>query len=190
MKTLKFYVAFILVVTLTAISCVKRQQPKKEGIDYDKVNMVWWREDGVLYHNEPSKNTFMPTHDLICIGTDSSLYFYAANFPLGKRLGIRFIDNIQKTGRWVFEEGTYDFYCHKGTYAMYSREEGNDMIDFYTHDGSGWVSIDWISGDKRKFKGRFEMTVYRDPDGAPLEITDGYFYIDMDKLDEEHSSGN
>ncbi len=188
MKTLKTYLVILLAVLTSLSSCKRMEEPEEK----EEVNVVKWKENGVWYHSEDNHWSYMPGGWGVGykIYADSSIYFDGYDNPDYRRIKIRIQGDLLKKGVIHMDQGYYDFYRYSGSYAMYNRQEDYWWVDYYTRPGSGWVSIDWISEDKRKFKGRFEMTVYRDSDGSPLEITDGYFYIDMDKLDEEHSSGN
>jgi len=53
---------------------------------------------------------------------------------------------------------------------------------WYTRPGSGYIRFTYVSPDKRKFKGTFEMTVYHSVTGEEKHITDGHFNINLDKL--------
>jgi len=53
---------------------------------------------------------------------------------------------------------------------------------YYTHNGTGEVNITYLSEDKQKFKGTFQMTVYRETTGETKEITEGHFNINLDTL--------
>ena len=60
---------------------------------------------------------------------------------------------------------------------------------WYTRPGSGYIRFTYVSPDKRKFKGTFEMTVYHSVTGEEKHITDGHFNINLDKL-HEYGMGN
>jgi len=53
---------------------------------------------------------------------------------------------------------------------------------YYTTPGSGYIQIDYVSPDKRRLRGRFEMTLYCDVTGRTKHVTDGHFDLNLDKL--------
>ena len=185
MKTLKWLYAFLSVVMLFTLSCKKTEENPQEE---EEVNVVKWKQNGVWYQSEDQVWSFMPGGWGVSyrIYEDSSMWFKGKDNPDYKQIKIRIQDTMFKEGLIEMGQGHYDFDFVPGSYAMYSQQEDYWWVDYYTRPGSGWVEIEWISEDKRKFKGRFEMTLYNE-EGGSVTLTDGYFNIDMDKLDEEHN---
>jgi len=64
---------------------------------------------------------------------------------------------------------------------------GNDIWEtqyYYTHDGTGTVEITYLSEDKKKFKGTFEMVVYLAGTGKEKHITNGHFNINLETIND------
>ena len=181
MKTIKFISMVLLAFFVLTLSCKRKEVPQEE-----EVNIVKWKQNGVWYQSEDAPISFMPHAWGVSyrIYEDSSMWFAGDDYPDFKGIKIRIQDTVFKEGLIEMGQGHYDFDFVPGSYAMYSQLE-NGWMDYYTRPGSGWVEIEWMSEDKRKFKGRFEMTLYN-YQGRSVTLTDGYFNIDMDKLDEEH----
>lgn len=87
--------------------------------------------------------------------------FYEANFPL--------CDNPNGTSAYLFIEEMDTTGNLAGHY-------------YYTRTGAGYIDLDYVSPDKRRLRGTFEMTVYCDENGRERHITDGHFNLNLDKL--------
>jgi len=99
------------------------------------------------------------------------------------------ISNIS-LGRHDFHQAHYDSCSNSdGTSAVLDIKQTDPdgvvrTYPWYTRPGSGYIRFTYVSPDKRKFKGTFEMTVYHSVTGEEKHITDGHFNINLDKLHE------
>ena len=91
-------------------------------------------------------------------------------------------------GRHDFQQEEYPL-CNNvnGTSAFMVVREADSTgnlshNDYYTRQGSGYIRFDYVSPDKRRFRGTFEMDLYCDLTHRTKHITDGHFNINLDKL--------
>ncbi|GEM_PF-2360119 len=104
------------------------------------------------------------------------------------------ITNLRE-GRHDFQQAHWEScYYSNGTSAFLDVEQTDPdgvvrTYPWYTRPGSGYIQFDYVSPDKKKFKGTFEMTVYHSVTGEEKHITDGHFNINLEKL-HQFGSGN
>ena len=91
-------------------------------------------------------------------------------------------------GRHIFHQADFDI-CGRtsGTCALLGIKQTDPdgvvrTYSWYTRSGSGYIQFDYVSPDKKKFKGTFEMTVYHSVTGEEKHITDGHFNININPL--------
>ncbi len=194
MKTLKILLV-IFSLSLTAVHCKDNlnQNIGDDGLPHGE-NTMYYYVDGKLVI---PKTKHSGIHTLYAIG-----YFTCPNdTPNEGILGIVdsnhlwiFINDLTE-GRHIFQQGHYDFcYMADGMSAFLDVEQTDPdgvvrTYPWYTRPGSGYIRFTYVSPDKRKFKGTFEMTVYHSVTGEEKHITDGHFNINLDKL-HEYGMGN
>lgn len=180
-KTIYYFVLFSTLILLTALSC-KKQTEAEEQLPTGE-NTLYCYVDGNLYIPQYSDG-IPPVPPIYYFGcTDDVSYKLAA-----RDIKIFFHNGINKIGSIVLNQAHYDSCWVLDNHAYYLRKEdvnGTLLTKlYYTHDGSGTVNITYLSEDKRKFKGTFEMTVYHEDTDAEIHITDGHFNINLDTLND------
>jgi len=182
MKTHYLFKIILILAIILNVSCSKEKEAPAE-----EINVVKWKQNGEWHRSEDPYWSEMPNDWGISykIYEDSSSYFSAYDWPDDKHIKIYIQAGMFRTGHINIGIGHYDLYAISGNFAKYCEQVKDKWVDYYTRPGSGWVEIQWMSKDKRKFKGYFEMTLYNEQGGS-VQLTDGYFNIDMDRLDEEH----
>lgn len=180
-KTIYYFVLFSTLMLLTALSCKKQIEPEEQLPSGE--NTMYYYVNGELYIPKDSNigGWYAPAIGYgICLD--------GISFDISTiNLLIHFYNGIQQSGTITLNQSHYDMCQVFENHAFYGQKElGSDgvyhNIDYYTHDGSGLVNITYLSEDKRKFKGTFEMTVYHEDTDAEIHITDGHFSINLDTL--------
>jgi len=176
MKTIPYFIMILLAGAMLTLSCKHKKVP-------EPVNVVKWQQIGLWYQSEDNYWNPMPGGNGVDYSKcpDSAMFFEGNDWPDRKFIQIRIQDSLFKVGHIVMGHGYSDYCYDSGTYAIYTQTVSNVLTKFYTRPGSGWVEIEWISEDKRKFKGHFEMTLYSEQ-GRTVTLTNGYFNIDLDRL--------
>ena len=189
MKKTVYYLVFVMLMMLTTVvSCTitrGENDPEEQELPTGE-NTMYYYVDGKLYIPEDQNigGMWAPAISYSICDINSS------TFDLGTlNLLLHFHNGIQQTGEITLNQSHYDACQVRDNHAFYGQKELCDdgvfhNIDYYTHDGSGTVNITYLSEDKRKFKGTFEMTVYHENTNEPIEITDGHFNINLDTLNE------
>jgi len=117
-------------------------------------------------------------------------YIYCLNnwLLLGDSNRLNILISDLNVGRHSFHQSDFDI-CGRtdGTCAsLYIEQTDPDGVvrtyPWHTRPGSGYIQFDYVSPDKKKFKGTFEMTVYHSVTGEEKHITDGHFNININKL--------
>lgn len=184
MKRIFNYFVFSIVFMLTiASSCNK---PRDEQIVLPTgENTMYYYIDGELYipKGKHIGGVWAPA-----IGY--GLCLDGISFDISTiNLLLHFHNGIQETGNIMFNQSHYDMCQVMDNHAFYGQKElGIDgvyhNINYYSHNGSGSVTVTHLSVDKRVFKGTFEITVYHENTDEPIEITEGHFNINLDTLNQ------
>ncbi len=101
---------------------------------------------------------------------------------------LRILISDLSEGRHDFQQAHWQLCRFAGGTSAYLSVEQTDpdgvvrTYPWYTRPGSGYIQFDYVSPDKKKFKGTFEMTVYHSVTGEEKHITDGHFNINLEKL--------
>ena len=181
-KTIYYFVLFSTFMLLTALSCKKQIEPEEQLPSGE--NTMYYYVNGELYipRDKNIGGMYAPAIGYsICDVNSSTFSLRTINLMLF------FYEGIHETGSITLNQSHYDTCQVHDNHAYYGQKElGSDgvyhNIDYFTHDGSGTVNITYLSEDKRKFKGTFEMTVYHEDTDAEIHITDGHFNINLDTL--------
>jgi len=182
MKKIFYYFAFTIVLMSTIASSCKKPKDEKSELPTGE-NTMYYYVDGVLHipKGQHIGGVWEPA-------ISYSVCLHGGSFDLVTlSFFIHFYNGIQSTGPILLNQGHYDSCQVLDNHAIFVKKElGSDgilhNIDYYTHDGSGTINITYLSADKRKFKGTFEMTVYHENTNAEIHITDGHFNINLDTL--------
>ena len=188
MKKTVYYLVFVMLMMLTtAVSCTitrGENEPEEQELPTGE-NTIYYYVDGKLYIPEDQNigGILTPAIDFYFCTGGISLQLYTTN------MCILFYNGIHETGEITLNQSNYDACQVRDNHGFYVQSELWDdgvfhTTWYYTHDGSGTVNITYLSEDKRKFKGTFEMTVYHENTNEPIEITDGHFNINLDTLNE------
>ncbi len=189
MKTIKILLA-IFALSLTLNSCKDKlnQNIGDDGLPHGE-NTMYYYVDGRLVI---PKTRYAGEHIKYAIGY---LYCYENNpnegsLVLSDSQGLYFLISDVNEGRQEFHQAHYDLcYVPDGTCAFLDVKQTDPdgvvrTYPWYTRPGSGYIRFTYVSPDKRKFKGTFEMTVYHSVTGEEKHITGGHFNINLDKLHE------
>jgi len=180
-KTIYYFVLVGMVIFSIASSC-KKPTKTEEQLPTGE-NTLYCYVDGNLYIPKTG-NSVPPVPAIYYSGcpNDSSFLITARDITL------YFYNGIIQTGSIFLNQSNFDACLVHSSHGYYTKEEVNNGIIFtkfyYTHDGSGTIKITYLSNDKRKFKGTFEMTVYHEDTNEEIHITDGHFNINLDTLND------
>ncbi len=176
-KIVYYFVLFSIVMLSTAVSCKKSeiQQELPTG-----VNTMYYYIDGELYLPK-GRHVGGIWDPAISYGICSNESFDISTI----NLLLLFHNGIQQIGEITLNQSHYDICQVFDNHAKFSKKNDEQQhINYYTHDGSGSVNITYLSEDKRKFIGTFEMTVYHESTNQAIQITDGHFNINLDTLND------
>ena len=194
MKTLKILLV-LFSLSLTAVHCKDNlnQNIGDDGLPHGE-NTMYYYVDGKLVIPETK---YAGTHIRYAIGYRYcvSISPHAGWLILVDSNKLRIMISDISEGRHDFHQAHYDL-CNipDGTCAFLDVKQTDPdgvvrTYSWYTRPGSGYIRFTYVSPDKRKFKGTFEMTVYHSVTGEEKHITDGHFNINLDKL-HEYGMGN
>ena len=180
-KIVYHFVLLSILIVSTASSCNK---PEDEPVIVPTgENTMYYYIDGDLYIPETVNNGGIVSYAInyfLCLDNET----FNLRTP---NLLLQFFHGIEQTGITTLNQGDFDS-CQVGNSHGYYKgpKELNDngvlqSIAYYTHDGSGTVNITYLSEDKQKFKGTFDMSVYHENTDVEVKIT-GHFNINLDTL--------
>ena len=179
---------YLLFLSFLFVSCWKKitMNINADGLPYGE-NSLYYYEDGHLVIPKTIHSIEFTIPDIsyfLCpqgtanaggleLSDSEDLYMLISNLNVGR-----------------YECGYGDFpVCDyaDGTSAVLFREERDSIGNYRTYayttrPGSGYIQIDYVSPDKRRLRGRFEMTLYCDVTGRTKHITDGHFNLNLNKL--------
>ncbi len=182
MKTIIYYFVLASVVIFSTASSCKKPTETEEQLPTGE-NTLYCYVDGGLYIPKTGDSTPPVPAIYFSLCTDETSFLLGAG-----DLVLFFQNGITQIGSITLNQSHYDVCQVRDNHAYYAKKEnmnGTFLTKlYYTHDGSGTVNITYLSEDKRKFKGTFEMTVYHENTNEPIEITDGHFNINLDTLNE------
>jgi hypothetical protein len=179
-KIVYHFVLLSILVLSTAASCNK---PNEEQSLPTGENTMYYYVNGNLHIPEGDMFSRAIVYSICDIDSPT---FHIASF----KLSIQFYNGIQQTGYITLNQSNSNSSCQiNDSHAYFSTHETDDngninSINYYTHDGSGIINITYLSEDKRKFKGTFEMTVFHEITGQEKQITEGHFNINLDTLND------
>jgi len=187
MKTLKILL-IIFSLSLTALYCKDNlnQNIGKDGLPHGE-NSLYYYVDGRLVIPE-TKHSGISVYYAIAYKYCPANSNNAGWLKLKDANHLRILISDLSEGRHYFHQAHYDM-CNvpDGTSASLNIKQTDPdgvvrTYPWYTRPGSGHIRFTYVSPDKRKFKGTFEMTVYHAVTGEEKHITDGHFNINLDKL--------
>jgi len=189
MKTFKILLV-LFSLSLTAVHCKDNlnQNIGDDGLPHGE-NTMYYYVDGKLVIPETKHSGIYTLHAIAygrCSDTARHIILHDSN-----HLWFRIYDDHLVEGTHSFNQATYD-YCRapNGTFAFIGIKQTDPdgvvrTYRWYTRPGSGYIRFTYVSPDKRKFKGTFEMTVYHSVTGEEKHITDGHFNINLNTLPED-----